>query len=443
MIAGARSRRASMSTSRSRWMPGSSSTCSRRSWARRAERPPGGGSLLTGAAEDLCDGDGGGGYRLAVVLAQQRRHGGCNLGLADLCGVSALTERCSIRTEHRDPDVLRAGLLDAVLLPIDRSAAAAMIGRDDESSLIAIRRQALQGMPELLDEVIEEVRAVEQQVVAARVPPVVGLAVADEQDTRLLLAQGIEQRDLQERVVDILVVQPGRGPVELVEQLLPRSERAAIGQIPSDLQRKITASNVKDILERFPGCVHAHAPVQIRQTIQPFEHRGVRIRSEVVGVDARVGMAGEHFIVSGVREGQAVGDAGDAAFGLVAEDLAACGDRGPQEREQGLAAFARVGAPEFAPQLLLLIPDAAVLLVQQERVGAGEYFLPANTITDDEHDVARLGRTRCLSARGGLERGECQKQSAPEGTGSNSGQHQPAPVTPAQRRSRQLAARSL
>src|SRR4029077_2238898 len=134
--------------------------------------------------------------------------------------------------------------------------------------------------------------------------------------------------------------------------------------------------------------------------------------------------------------------AGDAAFGLVAEDLAARGDRGPQEREQGLAAFARIGAPEFAPQLLLLLPAAAVFLVQQQGVGAGEYFLPAKTIADDEHDVARPGRARCLSARGGLERGECQKQSAAEGGGRNSGQHQLSSVTPAQLRSRQLAARS-
>src|SRR5205823_12338602 len=144
-----------------------------------------------------------------------------------------------------------------------------------EGSPIAIRRQALQGLPKLLNQVIEEVRAVEQEVVAARVRPVVSLAVADEQYARLVLAQRVEQRDLQERVVDIPVVQSRRGPVELVQQLLPRGELATVGQVPSDLQRQTAASHVEDILERLPGRVHAHAPVQLRQTVQPFEHSGV------------------------------------------------------------------------------------------------------------------------------------------------------------------------
>src|SRR5256885_5035254 len=91
-----------------------------------------------------------------------------------------------------DPDVFRAWLPDAVLLPIDRSAAAAMIRRDDEGSRIAIRRQALQGLPELRDEPIEYVRAVQHQVVAARVRPVVSLAVADEQYPWWVFAQRVE-----------------------------------------------------------------------------------------------------------------------------------------------------------------------------------------------------------------------------------------------------------
>src|ERR1700726_1524369 len=191
MIGGARSRRASMSTCPSPLMPGSSSTCLPGWWARRPA-PQRCATDYSLVAQDLCDGDGGGRHGLPVVLAQQRRHRCRNLALADLRGVSALAERSGVRAQHRDPDVFRARLLDTVLFPIDRSAAAAMIGRDDERSLIAIRRQALQGIPELLDEVVEEVRAVEHQVVAAGVPPVVSLAVADEHYTRLLFAQRVE-----------------------------------------------------------------------------------------------------------------------------------------------------------------------------------------------------------------------------------------------------------
>src|SRR5882762_3517281 len=428
MIAGARSRRGSMSTCRSPLIRRSSSTCLPGWWARRpAPQRCATDHSLRALAQDLCDGDGGGRHGLPVVLAQQRRHGCRNLGLAELRGVGALAERSSVRAQPRDPYVLRAWLLDTVLFPIDRSAAAAMIRRDDERSLIPVRRQALQGIPELLDEVIEEVRAVENQVVAAGVRPVVSLAVADEQYARLVFAKRVEQRDLQERVVDIPVVQPGREPVELVQQLLPGGELGAIGQVPSDLQRKIAAPNVEDILERLPGCVHADEPVQIRQTVQPFEYRRVGIRAELVRVDARIGVPGQHFIVSGVREGQPVGDTGDAAFGLVAEDLAARRDRRPQERKQGLAAFVRVFAPEFAAQVLLLVPDAAVFRVHQGGVGAGENLLPANTIADQEYDVVRLRRGRRLSARGGLQHGQCQKNSTPAGPRGNPRQHHSAP----------------
>src|SRR5882762_6052760 len=190
MIAGARSRRGSMSTCRSPLIRRSSSTCLPGWWARRpAPQRCATDHSLRALAQDVCDGGGGGRHGLPVVLAQQRCHGCRNLGLAELRGVSALAERSSVRTQHRDPDVFRAWLLDTVLFPIDESAATAMIGGHNEGSLVAIRRQALQGIPQLLDEVIEDVRAVEHQVVAASVCPIVSLAIADEQYTRLVFAQ--------------------------------------------------------------------------------------------------------------------------------------------------------------------------------------------------------------------------------------------------------------
>src|SRR5256886_3988833 len=56
----------------------------------------------------------------------------------------------------------------------------------------------------------------------------------------------------------------------------------------------------------------------------------------------------QHCIVSGVRAGQAVGDACVAASRLVTEDLIARGDGRPQDLKQRLSALIRDAAPDVA-----------------------------------------------------------------------------------------------
>src|SRR5215813_12658440 len=98
----------------------------------------------------------------------------------DLGDLAALAEWRRIGSDHSDPDVLRALLLDPVLFPFCRSTAPPVIGGNDEGGPVAIGRPGLQPLPELGDEMIEEVCAVEHQVVAAGVCPVVGLTVPNE-----------------------------------------------------------------------------------------------------------------------------------------------------------------------------------------------------------------------------------------------------------------------
>ena len=270
---------------------------------------------------------------------------------------------------------------------------------------------------------IEEVRAVQQLIVAADVPPEVGLAVADEEDARLLGREGVEERHLQERVVDVAVLEGSGGPVQAVEQLLARARRAPIGRIPTRLHRKVAPTHVEDVLERPPGGIYRDVPVKLRQAVQPLEYGEVGIRAEFVRVDARVRVPGEHLVVARIGEGQAVGDAGNAALGLVAENLAAHGDRAPEEREQGLAPLGRVGAPELAPQLPLRLPDAAVLVVQELGVRSGEDLLPAQPVAHDEHDGARLEHAGHLGREGRPGCDERQHEDAPKGSGDRRGQH--------------------
>ena len=87
----------------------------------------------------------------------------------------------------------------------------------------------------------------------------------------------------------------------------------------------------------------------------------------------------------------------NATLVLVPENLALLGYDAPEKREQHFPAFRRIVAPKFAAQLFRSFPDAAVLLIQQIGVGAGEYFLPTQTIAHDQNHVSsfELGLREC------------------------------------------------
>ena len=114
--------------------------------------------------------------------------------------------------------------------------------------------------------------------------------------------------------------------VEIIDELLIRSESPAIGQVPSDLDGEMAAAGVENILERVPGGEDGDLVVESGLLVEPFEYCSVQIGAEFVGVNFGIGGTGEHFIVAGIRKGFAVSDPSDAAFSLVANDLALRGD---------------------------------------------------------------------------------------------------------------------
>lgn len=121
--------------------------------------------------------------------------------------------------------------------------------------------------------------------------------------------------------------------VKVVDELLIRIEFAVVGQIPSDLHREVAAIHVEDILVDVPGANDGDVAVEVGLLVEPFEHRDVWVGAVVVRINFRVGETGEHFVVAGIGKGLAVGDASDAAFELIAEELALRGDDTPEKRE--------------------------------------------------------------------------------------------------------------
>lgn len=157
----------------------------------------------------------------------------------------------------------------------------------------------------------------------------------------------------------------------------------------------MASRNVENIFESAPSGEDGELVVEFGLFVEPFEYRRVGVGAEFVGIDLRIGGAGEHFVVAGIGKGHAVGDASDAAFGLVADDLALLRDDSPKKREQSFAAVVDVVAPEFALQAFGPTPDSAVFGIEKRRIGTGENFLPAEAVNDDEDDVARLELGLC------------------------------------------------
>src|SRR5208283_1141816 len=99
----------------------------------------------------------GGGRRhfFQIVFAEKRCHRGCDLGLRYRGNIGALSQCRSIGPEDCDPDVLRSLLVNAMLLPIDRTASPTVVSGDDESGLVAVSRRGLHRVPEFLSEALE------------------------------------------------------------------------------------------------------------------------------------------------------------------------------------------------------------------------------------------------------------------------------------------------
>ncbi len=338
-------------------------------------------------------------HRRVVVLADERRHGGGDLRLSHWRDVVAFSERRRIGSDDRDPDVLRALLLDAVLLPLGEAAAATMVGGDDEGRLVPVFGHRLHRVPELLHEEIEAMRAVEHQVVSALMRPIVGLAIADEQDARFRGDHIVEQRYLQEGVRRPLLVDFGQGLIDPPQQRIACALVRLLGRRPARLHHQTAALLVEDLVECVPGSVDRHSTLKFVEFVKPLEHRRVRVGAELVAVDGRVRKAGGHLVVSGVREGHSVDHLRDAPHGLIAEDLPALRHRSPQEREQRRPPLALARSPIALAQILLREPAAARRIVEQILLGAGEYFLPAQSVADDQHHVLRLGGECCARAQ--------------------------------------------
>src|ERR1700722_2291723 len=119
-------------------------------------------------------------------------------------------------------------------------------------------------------------------------------------------------------------------------------------QSPSRAHQQAALFRAEDVVEYVARAEDRYVLVKFRLVIEPLKDRRVWIGAELVAVDYRIGIAGGHLVVTRIGKLEAVGDLRDAAFVLVAVNLALLGDDGPEERHQRFAArFGRV-----APKIL-------------------------------------------------------------------------------------------
>ena len=282
-----------------------------------------------------------------------------------------------------------------MFLPFFGAAAAAVVGRNDEGRTAAVLRHRLHRVPQLGDKSIHALSAIEHQIVAPLVSPIVRLAVTHEQHACGAAANVIEERDLHEGIESILFVEARRGIEELGEQGILRCISRGLRCAPAGLHQEVAARLVENIVEDSPGPIDGDMSCEFRQLVEPLEHGHIGIRSELIAVNVGIGKSDGHLVVAGIGKSEPVGDVRNAALQLIAEDLPFLRDCSPDEGKQDSTPLFDVIAPEFALQCVFFHPVAAVLGIKQQRVGAREHLLPAQSVAHDQYDGLGLLRIGC------------------------------------------------
>src|SRR5438034_762946 len=294
-----------------------------------------------------------------IIFTQQCRDGRRNLALCVGFGFGSFAGGRRVRADHGDPIAFRAGDLFTVLPPLHRPAAATVVGGEDERCPAAVLGHGLDLFPEPSDEIVHVTRGREIVIVAAGVRPFVGLAEADEHQARLFVFKVIRDGVKEERIIGQILPHRSRIAEQVGDPLGRRNLVTPELRLPHRPDWQMAPFDVENVRKGVPRAEHGDVIAEARAAVQPFEYGNVCVRLSVVAVDARIGGAGEDFVVTGVGKFPAVGDGNDAAFVLVAEKLAVFGDSGPEERQQDLASLLGRAPPELGADRVGVL-DAAV-----------------------------------------------------------------------------------
>src|ERR1041384_7758938 len=139
--------------------------------------------------------------RGAIILAQQRADGRGDLAVGVRLGVGAFARGRGVGADDREPVAFRVGDFLAVTFPILRTAAAAVVGGNDERRLVAVLRDGLRRFPQAPHEIIHVMGRGEVVIIAAGVGPFIGLAKADKHESGPLAFQVIVDGVKEERIV--------------------------------------------------------------------------------------------------------------------------------------------------------------------------------------------------------------------------------------------------
>src|ERR1700674_4855640 len=215
--------------------------------------------------------------------------------------------------------------------------------------------------------------ALQHQIVAPAVRPIIGFAVADEQHARMGGLHVVEERYLNKSVEHIALLKGRSRLIQTIQKRL-RWRRGGIcrWQRCAGLNIEVTAGRIEDFSVSMPTPEDRYLAGQVRALIEPFEYVQIRVGTLFVFADSRIGVTGRHLAVSGIGSAVRIRHLSDAAEPLIAEYLPLLGHHVPQEREQQLAAVQRIIVPEPFPEAGFGLPNAAVLLIEKARVRAGE-----------------------------------------------------------------------
>lgn len=346
--------------------------------------------------------------RGAEIFAEGSGERRGDLSLCNRLVVRALPEGGRRGSDGGDPDVFGAGDVLVVVTPVG-SVAAAVVSGDDEGGSVAIVGRGLKETPQVAHPEIGMPCGAEVFVVATGVAPFVGFAEGEVEGARFVCVDVFEC-GVEDDGVEGFVGPGGRDLVsELVEErLFARNGRNRDG-VDAGVNVEAAALVIEYVGDDIPSSESGDAAVEPWAAVEPFEDGDVRIEDFSVAVDARIVETDEHFAVTGIGEFEAVGDAGDAAEVLIADELAVLGDRVPEEGHERLASVRRGISPEGRLERSDVFD--AVVLVHQSLICAGEDFLPAESVDENEEGVSsEVGGTGRAAGgereRGGEDRGE-------------------------------------
>src|SRR5688572_889027 len=373
-------------------------------------------SACSARAEASRHGRARGGVEVAVVEAEVLQHRCRDITLRHVGKVPCFAHRRSVRTEDGDPDVLAALYARVVVDPVDRRSSSTVVRRDDQRRPIAVSIKCLNRAPELRQLTVDEMQVIEDEVVAARVRPVVRLSKTQPEDTWLVLVEIGKGNAEGERV--IAAFSPGLDDLLAQRGQLIHLRRAERGRhrFEGTVHEERAVAAGSGHLEAVPGADLCDLRrLEAEPAVRVVEYRLVRIPHQVVRKHVRLRLSGEHLGISGVGEPQRIAYRHLAAACLVAKHHPGRRQRPPEPRHERRATLLGCVAPVALARDRDVLGAGTRIVRGNRGVHAREQLLDPHAVERNQDHVSTgcFGRSRTVrSEEADEERGEWDRDAA-------------------------------